>query len=97
MSEIWYAYALIGNKVVGNIDVEKMVIGKKSRSEINDYPLDHATLHKDCKRTRVKEEFLSSKCVTKKFLTFFETFCEIDPNSKHYLKAVVPKVCSADH
>jgi hypothetical protein len=31
MSEIWYAYALIGNMVVGNITVEKMVIGKKSR------------------------------------------------------------------
>jgi hypothetical protein len=29
MSEIWYAYALIGNMVVGNIAVEKMVIGKK--------------------------------------------------------------------
>ncbi len=35
MSEIWYAYALIGNMVVGNITVEKMVIGKKSRREIN--------------------------------------------------------------
>jgi hypothetical protein len=34
MSEIWYAYALIGNRVVGNIAVEKMVIGKKSRHEL---------------------------------------------------------------
>jgi hypothetical protein len=32
MSEIWYAYALIGNMVVENITVEKMVFGKKSRS-----------------------------------------------------------------
>ncbi len=31
MSEIWYAYALIGNMVVGIISVKKMVIGKKSR------------------------------------------------------------------
>ncbi len=29
MSEIWYAYALIGNKGVGNMTVGNMVIGKK--------------------------------------------------------------------
>ncbi len=30
-SEIWYAFGLIRNRVVGNIAVEKIVIGKKSR------------------------------------------------------------------
>jgi len=36
MSEILYAYALVGNMVVGNVAVEKTVTGKKSRSGIKE-------------------------------------------------------------
>ena len=31
MSEIWYAYALVGNMDIGNVAVENIVFGKKSR------------------------------------------------------------------